>query len=162
MVDNSSVNSTRLMERVQEGMRVIDANGEDIGYVAHFKMGDPEALTTAGNEPTVSAGYIPLSSDADEPEVPEPIRSDLLRVGYIKVDGKGLLDYDRYLRADVVERIDGEKVYLRLPKERLAGESGDDLSKEVQPSHRVPAGENRVVMPPPAAGLGLPNQGNQT
>jgi hypothetical protein len=157
-VDNSSVFKTQLIERVQEGMRVIDANGDDIGSVQHLKMGDPEAVTTAGNEPTVSAGYIPLSSDADEPDVPEPIRSDLLRVGYVKVDGPDLFDHDRYLRADVIERVDGDKVLLRLPKERLAGEDRGNIN-EVQPSHRVPAGERRIVMPPPAAGLGLPNNG---
>src|SRR5688500_481828 len=135
-MDNTSVFKSQLMERVHEGMRVIDAKGDDIGYVAHFKMGDPEALTTKGNEPTVSAGYIPLSDDADEPEVPEPIRSDLLRVGYIKVDGPDLFDTDRYLRADVVERVEGEKVFLRLERDRLAVEHGDQLAKEIQPSHR--------------------------
>src|SRR2546422_2953886 len=158
MVDNSSVFKTRVMERVQEGMRVIDANGDDIGYVEQLKMGDPEALTTAGNEPTVSAGYVPLSGDAEEPEVPEPIRSDLLRVGYIKVDGPDLFDTDRYVRADAVERVEGNRVYLRLPKDRLAVESGDDVAS-LQPSDRVPPGERRAVVPPPAAGLGLPNQG---
>jgi hypothetical protein len=159
MVDNSSVFKTGLIERVQEGMRVIDADGKDIGYVQHLKMGDPEALTTEGNEPTVSAGYIPLTDDANEPEVAEPIRSDLLRVGYVKVDGPDLFDTDRYLRADVIERVEGDKVYLRLPRERLAVEGDDDLAN-VQPSHRVPPGDRRIVVPPPAAGLGLPNQGN--
>jgi len=157
-MDNSSVFKTQLIERVQEGMRVIDANGDDIGYVQFLKMGDPEALTTAGNEPTVSAGYVPLTDDANEPEVPEPIRSDLLRAGYIKVDGPDLFDTDRYLRADVVDRIEGNKVFLKLPKDRLAVEGGDDLAN-VQPSHRVPPGDRRIVVPPPAAGLGLPNQG---
>src|SRR5207249_1306676 len=52
-LDNTSVFKSKLIERVQEGMRVIDANGDDIGSVEHLKMGDPEALTTAGNEPTV-------------------------------------------------------------------------------------------------------------
>jgi len=157
-MDNRSVFKTQLIERVQEGMRVIDANGDDIGRVEQLKMGDPEALTTAGNEPTVSAGYPPFSGDADEPQVPEPIRSDLLRVGYVKVDGPDLFDTDHYLRADAIERVEADKVYLRLPKDRLAVEEGDDLGN-VQPSHRVPPGERRVVVPPPAAGLGLPNQG---
>src|SRR5690349_12792959 len=79
----------------------------------------------------------------------------------IDADGKDIFDTDRYLRADVVERIEGDKLFLKLPKDRLAVESGDDLAN-VQPSHRVPAGDRRIVMPPPAAGLGLPNQGNNT
>src|SRR5438105_14358466 len=113
-MDKRSVFKTQLIERVQEGMRVIDANGDDIGYVQHLKMGDPEALTTPGNEPTVSAGYAPLSDDADEPQVPEPIRSDLLRVGYVKVDGPDIFDHDRYLRADVIARVAGRTLLLRL------------------------------------------------
>jgi hypothetical protein len=157
-VDNTSVFKTQLIERVQEGMHVFDADGVDIGAVQSLKMGDPEAVTTAGNEPTVSAGYVPLTSDADEPDVPEPLRSDLLRVGYIKIDGRDLFDHDRYVRADVLERIDGDKVYLRLPKSRLAAEDRGDAN-DVMPSHRVPAGDRRIVMPPPAAGLGLPNSG---
>jgi hypothetical protein len=161
-MDNTSVFKTQLIERVQEGMHVIDADGKDIGSVQSLKMGDPEALTTEGNEPTVSAGYIPLTTDADEPAVPEPLRSDLLRVGYVKVDGPDLFDNDRYLRADVIERVEGDKVYLRLPAARLAREDHTRANDEVQPSHRVPAGENRVVMPPAGIGLGLPNRGNNT
>lgn len=155
-MNEGSIFRTQLIERVVEGMKVIDADGKDIGRVEFVKMGDPEATTTEGNEPTVSAGYIPLTDDADEPEVPQPLRSDLLRVGFVKVDGPGLFDHDRYFRADVIQDVDGDVVRLRLPEERLADEQSDH--EHIQPSHRVPAGERNIVMPPAGIGLGMPNQ----
>ena len=41
---------TSAMARVQEGMHVVDAAGEDLGKVEFLQMGDPEAVTTEGNE----------------------------------------------------------------------------------------------------------------
>jgi hypothetical protein len=157
-MDNSSVFRTKLIEQVQEGMSVYDVEGEHMGTVEYVKMGDPEALTTRGNEPSVLNGVMPMSNESDEPQVPEPLRSDLVRVGFIKIDGQNLLDTDRYFRADLVDRIEGGKVYMKLPERRAAVEGSDDLSYEVQPDERVRPGERRVTMPPPAIGLGLPNQ----
>jgi hypothetical protein len=38
------------IERVQGGMTVVDATGEEIGTVAYVSMGDPGAATTRGDE----------------------------------------------------------------------------------------------------------------
>lgn len=42
--------------RVREGMRVVDANGDDLGTVEDVKMGDPTAVTTVGEEPGGGGG----------------------------------------------------------------------------------------------------------
>lgn len=157
-MDNSSVFRTQLIEQVQDGMVVFDVEGKRMGTVEYVKMGDPEALTTRGNEPSIVNGVMPMSDESDEPQVPEPLRSDLVRVGFIKIDGENLFDTDRYFRADLVDRIEDGHVYMKLPAERAAVEGSDDLRYEVQPDERVRPGERRITMPPPAIGLGLPNQ----
>lgn len=157
-MDNSSVFNAKLIEMVREGMPVVDAEGVEMGTVELVKMGDPQALTTRGNEPTAAAGVIPMTNESDEPQVPEPLRSDLVRVGFVKVDGSNLFDTDRYFRADVIDRVADGKVFMKLPEERAAVEGSDDLEYEVQPDERVRAGERKVTMPPPGIGLGLPNR----
>src|SRR5262245_46814461 len=47
-----SVFRTQLIELVREGMGVHGADGERIGNVELVKMGDPEAMTTRGNDMT--------------------------------------------------------------------------------------------------------------
>jgi len=42
---------------VREGMRVVDANGEDLGEVKFVKMGNPEAVTT-GDEADRDGGLV--------------------------------------------------------------------------------------------------------
>src|SRR5438105_2182227 len=42
--------------RVREGMRVLDVAGSEIGKVEYVQMGDPEAVTTAGNQATPDLG----------------------------------------------------------------------------------------------------------
>ena len=41
--------------RVHEGMRVVDARGQEVGRVQYVQMGDPEAITSAGNEGSIRA-----------------------------------------------------------------------------------------------------------
>jgi hypothetical protein len=151
-MDNTKRNT--LIQRVYEGMKVVDADGKDIGKVEMVKMGDPEAMTTQGNEVGPAAGIVPLDNEYDEPEVPQPIRDDLLRVGFIKVDGANLFDSDRYFRADVIEAVEGDTVRIRLPESRLPVEGEEGTV------HRVPEHDDRagggIVMPPAATGTLFP------
>jgi hypothetical protein len=151
-MDNTKKNT--LIERVYDGMRVVDSDGHDIGKVEFVKMGDPEAQTTRGNRIGPAEGVTPLDSDYNEPEVPQPIRDDLLRAGFIKVDGRGLFDSDRYFRADVIEAVEGDVVRIRLPKDRLPVE-GEEKIVDTVPNHRERGGGD-VVMPPAAVGRILP------
>jgi hypothetical protein len=146
-----------LIERVREGMQVLDFEGNRIGAVEMVKMGDAEATTTRGEEPTPQAGVMPMSDESYEPEVDEPLRSELVRVGFLKIGG-GLFGADRYVPADAIERVEGDNVFIRVPERRLPKEDGDDLAHEVQPDDRVRPGEREGVMPPPAIGLGMPNR----
>ena len=114
------------IERVREGMRVVDAAGEQVGTVEAVSMGDPEAATTAGKDPRspglVAAVVQAVSGEGGEPDVPEPKRSQLVRSGYVKVDGPGLSGTDRYVRSDRIADATGETVTLSVTKAQLVEE----------------------------------------
>jgi hypothetical protein len=111
---------TTSIERVQEGMAVRDQAGKRLGTVAYIKLGDPDAMTGRGerlSDPASSAveriaEVLPFTAER-EPQVPEPFRSRLLRVGFLKVDGPGLADADRYVAADDVVAVDADAVRVR-------------------------------------------------
>ncbi|HEV8633949.1 MAG TPA: hypothetical protein VG370_06880, partial [Chloroflexota bacterium] len=93
-------------------------------------------------------------------EVAQPIRADLLRVGFVKVDGPNLFDTDRYVRADVIEAVEGDTVRIRLPERRLPVEGEEGTV------HRVPYHDERaggaIEMPPAATGTMFPGGGAGT
>ena len=113
------------LNAVQRGMHVVDATGEDIGHVDMIRMGDPEAATTAGNDAMVQR---PLDLVAEaiggeqEPDVPEPLRSRLVRSGYLKLDGAHLLETDRYVPADYVREVSDDRVRLSVRRDELIKE----------------------------------------
>ncbi len=95
---------------VREGMTVRDAAGAGLGTVERVKMGDPEAITTDGNVAPQSGGFVAdvLTAMFGDIDVPEPKRSQLLRYGFIRVDGAGLTDTDRFVRGDKIQQVQGE------------------------------------------------------
>lgn len=119
--------ATQMLERVREGMAVMDATGEKIGKVDFVKMGDPDAATTQGQEPspggaTGTGTGIPSLlaapeafavgglAGSGEPDVPDPRRSQLLRMGYIRVDRSGLFSGETYFAADEIASVDDDSV----------------------------------------------------
>jgi hypothetical protein len=116
-----------LMSRVKEGMRVIDAAGEEVGTVEYVEMGNPEAATTAGQEVHTS-GLVELAAEAivpgeAEPDVPEPLRTRLIRTGFIKIDGPGLLAHDRYVSSERLRDVTTDQIHLTVRKADLPKES---------------------------------------
>jgi hypothetical protein len=125
---------------VRKGMKVVDAAGNDVGRVDYVKMGDPEAITDQGElsgggrgffvppapsgggstgSPIVAAPWWP-ADDADwGPDVPEPIKSRLIRSGYFKVDGPILFGKNRYVPANLVASVGNDTVRLSVNKDEL-------------------------------------------
>ncbi len=113
------------MSRVVPGMTVVDSTGAEVGTVEAVKMGDPEAITTAGQEPSESLGVVGALAGSifgTEPDVPGPAAARLLRVGYVKVDGKGLLEADRYVASDEIADVVDDTIRLTVPKGSLTRE----------------------------------------
>ncbi len=99
-MQEGEVSRPELIDQVREGMTVVDVADERLGTVAYVRRGDPRAVA-------------PASGD-DEPAVPEPERSELLRCGFIKIEGPDLSDTDRYVKGDRIAAVSGDTVRLTL------------------------------------------------
>jgi hypothetical protein len=117
------------LAQVREGMRVVDAAGNDVGPVELISMGDPGAATTEGNEfrtqgESLLGGIVrAISADIPEPQLPDPLRSRFLIQGFMKIDGGGLTDTDWYASSDMVAGVSGDTVRLSVLKDQLPEEA---------------------------------------
>jgi hypothetical protein len=109
------------IEDVREGMPVLDAAGEKLGEVAFVTMGDPEAVTGAGQElPTGddvlgSAARAAFGGSGLPPQLAERLR----RTGYLRVD-KGAFSRDAYVGAGQVAAVRDGTVHLRVTRDGVA------------------------------------------
>jgi hypothetical protein len=108
------------MERIREGMRVIDATGEEIGTVEVVQMGDPQAASLTADAGVEDRMVEDVFDWSDEPELPASLRARLMRTGFIKVDVKGLFKGSRYVAAEEIDSVAGETVTLAIAKEQMA------------------------------------------
>jgi hypothetical protein len=120
--------STLLMERIRDGMKVVDAAGDEVGKVAYIKMGDPDAATVDEASVDDRPGLIAdigeaLTVTGTEPDVPDPLRSQLLREGFVRIDAKGWFTGDRYVAASQIAGVSSDTVRLTVTKDALAKES---------------------------------------
>jgi hypothetical protein len=100
--DNASF---RLMG-IREGMPVYDLYNAKVGTVKHMQFPNEaadEALTT---------------DDSAIDNAPGPVRSRLLKSGYIKIN-TGLLRRDAYATADQIEYVGGDGVQLSVSRDTL-------------------------------------------
>src|SRR5215207_5463528 len=108
---------------LNDGMLVLDSAGEEIGTVEFVKMGNPEAVTgegqTAGDDGGITA-LIARTFGGAEPSVPPDEAARLVRLGFFKVDGKGMFAGDLYVAADEVATVREDTVYLNKTKADLA------------------------------------------
>ena len=92
-----------LIDQVREGMTVVDVAEQELGTVAYVGRGDRQGRSA-------NTGM----DDEGEPDMPEPERSELLRSGFIKVEGPVLTDGDRYVKSDRIAAVSGDTVRLTL------------------------------------------------
>jgi hypothetical protein len=114
-----------LLESIREGMTVVDAANHKLGTVSDVQFGDPQAVTTQGNEfrDTGLVGDLAraFTDEVPGPDVPDPLRKQLLRYGYIAIDG-GFGAGTRYARADKVQAVRGDTVVLAVTRDQLSEE----------------------------------------
>lgn len=125
IVSGASVANVGKIEMVRDGMKVVDADGKNVGKVEFVKMGDPGAATEQGNE-TENTGLLGNIAEAvggePEPDVPGPMRARLLRSGYVKIDGGIFFGTDRYVAPEQIANVQGDTVYLHAMKDELVTE----------------------------------------
>lgn len=104
-------------------MPVVDRAGRDVGRVEFVKMGDPEAVTSQGQTGRSEAlGGLVRRIVGGEPDAPDQAAEKLLRVGYVKVDGSGVLDGDVYVAADQIAAVVDGRVVLSVDRDGLTSE----------------------------------------
>lgn len=103
------------MDQVREGMRVVDADGNELGTVETFKEGDPQAVTTEGQVRDRDGSLVDnlVSVFAGDGGVPQERGERLVRLGYVKIDNKGIFTGDRYVAADQLDRVADDTLWLK-------------------------------------------------
>lgn len=116
----------RIPEHIEIGMKVFDSELHEIGKVDGLKY--PENATQPGVEPaTVDAADRPednvlvdaVAEAFGREDVPEPLRSQLLRDGYVHLDTKGLFASDRYILPEQIARLTADGIQLNVTKDAL-------------------------------------------
>jgi hypothetical protein len=105
------------ISRVMIGDTVVDSTGKEVGTVKFVKMGDPNAVTTEGQEDS-DPGILGLGDDSyDMGDLPEQARHQLLRAGFIHIDVSWA--NDRYAGAGQIARVEDNTVHLTVPEANL-------------------------------------------
>lgn len=110
------------LRAVRVGMKVFDADGEELGRVKAVHDPDPKA---AAFEERVSSSASDLifaglgSLLGAEPRVPSDLAVRLLRHGYVKVAAPHFWAEDYYADGDAVGSVDGGAVHLMLRRREL-------------------------------------------
>jgi len=118
-----STMANRELELVQSGMMVVDADGKAVGRVEYMELGYGDEEVPDDSLPDVFRSGVQAANDrAGEPQLPEPVRTRFRQHGFLKVDGPGLTDTDRYVRGDWVAGVDGDRVRLTMPWSALPRE----------------------------------------
>jgi len=95
---------------------VVDSTGKEVGRVKFVKMGDPTAVTDAG-QADFDPGFFGFGTGYDLGELPEQAQRQLLRVGYVHIDIS--LARDRFAGAGQIAKVVGDTVHLNVPEENL-------------------------------------------
>ena len=104
------------IDNVREEMKVVDSTGKNVGKVDFVKLGDPDAITLAGQEHLETPAFHELLRETfgASDDVPPERAEMLLRVGFVEVDPPGLGRH-KYYAADEIAGVDGDTVRLSIP-----------------------------------------------
>jgi hypothetical protein len=116
----------RLPEDVSVGMKVFDSEGHHIGKVDGLKFPenaiDPSAepaTVDKADTPDVNPVIEAVAEAFGREDIPEPLRSQLLRDGYVHLDASGLFAADRYVLPEQIARMGEDGIYLNVTRDAL-------------------------------------------
>ena len=109
----------RVFKRIEEGMKVYDNKGGEVGTVEilHFSESNGPLGTSAASPPKkpAKAGLSEILGKVfDSDDLPEEMRERLLMHGFIKVDSAKLFGADRYVMFDQISKVENDGVHLKV------------------------------------------------
>lgn len=111
---------------IRTGMRVIDAQGREIGTVDGFRFSENEdmpEIETADLEATdrrQEETLIEAVADALVPDdMPEELEERMLREGYVRLDPRNVFLAHRYILPEQIESLDADRVVLNVALDSL-------------------------------------------
>lgn len=119
-----------ILTRVYKGMSVFDGRGRPVGVVEQVILGglDAEEVAEDGAVPVApqvnisgsgaSIANIQYANEIQD-DLPEELREHLLRSGYLRVRGGGVLAGLYLVTPGQIARVDEDLVRLNLPVEQL-------------------------------------------
>lgn len=125
-LNSSRVNPAQAF-RIEEGFTVRDAEGNDFGTVLTFRFSDNDPRTSVAETATsstpddgrrVSILESVVDVFADDTDMPEELRENLLQQGFIRIR-QGMLAPDLFATMDQVARVSDRVVYLNVHKDGL-------------------------------------------
>jgi hypothetical protein len=132
MFDPTMESNNSLLNAIREGMEVHDSTGDRVGTVRRVQMGgnDPidaqEQAREAGPTNTEPNSYdatligdLAQAFTGSRDGIPDEVRLDLERKGFIEIDSSGILTPDRYAAADQIARVEGDDVVLNVSVDAL-------------------------------------------
>ncbi len=110
-----------LLEQITEGMHVYDSSGEEVGKVNFVHFGEPDAVTTESDRGAGEGGGDPDVSllDVFEDDPDDGANARMERLGYIRIDAKGLFAGDKYVASEYLASVSGNEVALTVSKDSL-------------------------------------------
>jgi hypothetical protein len=117
----SILDSERRLAGVRYGMRVLDSTGAPVGFVCAVKHADHLAIDAYGRRIGQSTDLIALLPHlkAVEPKVGSMRdAARLVRLGYVKIDGRGVDHVNRYALAEDIQSVD-DLIRLSVPRHEL-------------------------------------------
>lgn len=112
----------RRLSEVQPGLKVVDAEGKDLGKVTDLRMGSPASVSAAGAEGPEAASPLEevlVGWFGEDRDIPETIRHRMLHEGFIKIGGAGLLGGATFALSTEIVAVSADTVRLNVPERDL-------------------------------------------
>lgn len=125
LTERSSAPRPQVLQTIWAGMPVVDSDGVLIGSVKYVREGDPLASVVVTDRPFAEENLNEAFARAltsVEPQVNPQLAAQLIRRGFLKVAGAGLMDHDRYVSADQIAYADEDVVRLAARADQLVVE----------------------------------------
>lgn len=124
MADHPPGERSTSLDRIWAGMPVVDVSGTLVGSVKYVQPGDSAAVEAGqpiAEDENLASAFARALPEV-EPQVDASFATRLLRDGFLKVRGAGLMDHDRYVAADQIATADEDQVLLLAAADELVAE----------------------------------------